>query len=216
MSNPLSSRNTEALVLAIILLPALYLAVIWNSLPAEVPMHYNAKGEIDRYGSKDELIGLLFMLNLPLYFIMRYAPQIDPKKKINPNQLLGMRLVLHVFISALALFIIYSTQQGGLKADPVDSLVGLLFAALGFFFRSIKPNYFIGIKTPWTLESEEVWTKTHQVSGPVWIAGGLFMAIAPLFAKAASVYIILGTTLGLSVFSVVYSYMVYKALPKEG
>ena len=94
--------------------------------------------------------------------------------------------------------------------------MGLLFAALGFFFRSIKPNYFIGIKTPWTLESEEVWTKTHQVSGPVWIACGLFMAIAPLFAKAASVYIILGTTLGLSVFSVVYSYMVYKALPKEG
>ena len=217
MSNPLSSRNTEALVLAIILLPALYLAVIWNSLPAEVPMHYNAKGEIDRYGSKDELIGLLFMLNLPLYFIMRYAPQLDPKKKINPKQLLGMRLVLHVFMSALALFILYSTQQGAL-ANPfgIVSLVGLLFAALGFFFRSIKPNYFIGIKTPWTLENEEVWTKTHQVSGPVWIAGGLFMAISPLFAKAASVYIILGTTLGLSVFSVVYSYMVYKALPKEG
>ena len=209
----MSKSKTELLILAIILLPALYLAFVWNTLPEEVPMHYKAKGEIDRYGSKDELIGLLFMLNLPLYFIMRYAPQLDPKKKINPKQLLGMRLVLHVFISALALFIIYSTQQGAL-ANPfgIVSLVGLLFAALGFFFRSIKPNYFIGIKTPWTLESEEVWNKTHQVSGPVWIAGGIFMAISPLFAKAGSVYIILGVTFGLALFSIVYSYVAYKRI----
>ena len=209
----MSKSKTELLILTIILLPALYLAFVWNTLPEEVPMHFNAKGEVDRYGSKDELIGLLFMLNLPLYFIMRFAPQIDPKKKINEKQLFGLRLVLHLFISAIALFIIYSTQQGAL-ANPfgIVSLVGLLFAALGFFFRSIKPNYFIGIKTPWTLESEEVWNKTHRVSGPVWIAGGIFMALSPLFAKAASIYIILGVTFGLAIFSVVYSYVAFKNL----
>jgi len=209
----MSKSKTELLILSIILLPALYLAFVWNALPEEVPMHFNAKGEADRYGSKDELIGVLFLLNLPLYFIMRYAPQLDPKKKINQKQLFGLRLVLHLFISAIALFIIYSTQQDAL-ANPfgIVSLVGLLFAALGFFFRSIKPNYFIGIKTPWTLESEEVWNKTHQVSGPVWIAGGIFMALSPLFAKSASVYIILGVTFGLAIFSVVYSYVAYKNL----
>jgi uncharacterized membrane protein len=209
----MSKSKTELLMLTIILLPAIYLAFVWNTLPEEVPMHFNAKGEVDRYGSKDELIGLLFMLNLPLYFIMRFAPQIDPKKKINEKQLFGLRLVLHLFISAIALFIIYSTQQGAL-ANPfgIVSLVGLLFAALGFFFRSIKPNYFIGIKTPWTLESEEVWNMTHRVSGPVWIAGGIFMALSPLFAKAASVYIILGVTFGLAIFSVVYSYVAFKNL----
>src|SRR6056300_542940 len=108
----MSKSKTELLMLAIILLPALYLAFVWNALPEEVPMHFNAKGEADRYSSKDELIGVLFMLNLPLYFIMRYAPQLDPKKKINEKQLFGLRLVLHLFISAIALFIIYSTQQG--------------------------------------------------------------------------------------------------------
>ena len=209
----MSKSKTELLILSIILPPALYLAFVWNALPEEVPMHFNAKGEADRYGSKDELIGVLFLLNLPLYFIMRYAPQLDPKKKINQKQLFGLRLVLHLFISAIALFIIYSTQQDAL-ANPfgIVSLVGLLFAALGFFFRSIKPNYFIGIKTPWTLESEEVWNKTHQVSGPVWIAGGIFMALSPLFAKSASVYIVLGVTFGLAIFSVVYSYVAYKNL----
>jgi uncharacterized membrane protein len=209
----MSKSKTELLILTIILFPAVYLALVWNALPEEVPMHFNAKGEADRYGSKDELIGVLFMLNLPLYFIMRYAPQLDPKKKINEKQLFGLRLVLHLFISAIALFIIYSTQQGAL-ANPfgIVSLVGLLFAALGFFFRSIKPNYFIGIRTPWTLENETVWTKTHKVSGPVWIAGGIFMAISPLFAKAASVFIILGVTFGLAIFSVVYSFVTYRNL----
>ena len=209
----MSKSKTELLILTIILFPAVYLALVWNALPEEVPMHFNAKGEADRYGSKDELIGVLFMLNLPLYFIMRYAPQLDPKKKINEKQLFGLRLVLHLFISAIALFIIYSTQQGAL-ANPfgIVSLVGLLFAALGFFFRSIKPNYFIGIRTPWTLENETVWTKTHKVSGPVWIAGGIFMAISPLFAKAASVLIILGVTFGLAIFSVVYSFVTYRNL----
>jgi len=209
----MSKSKTELLMLAIILLPALYLAFVWNALPEEVPMHFNAKGEADRYGSKDELIGVLFLLNLPLYFIMRYAPQLDPKKKINEKQLFGLRLVLHLFISAIALFIIYSTQQGAL-ANPfgIVSLGGLLFAALGFFFRSIKPNYFIGIRTPWTLENETVWTKTHKVSGPVWIAGGIFMAISPLFAKEASIYIILGVTFGLALFSMVYSYVTYRKL----
>jgi len=209
----ISKSKTELLILTIILFPAVYLSLVWNALPEEVPMHFNAKGEADRYGSKNELVGVLFLLNLPLYFIMRYAPQLDPKKKINEKQLFGLRLVLHLFISAIALFIIYSTQQGAL-ANPfgIVSLVGLLFAALGFFFRSIKPNYFIGIRTPWTLENETVWTKTHKVSGPVWIAGGIFMAISPLFAKSASVYIILGVTFGLAIFSVVYSYVAYKNL----
>ena len=209
----ISKSKTELLILTIILFPAVYLSLVWNALPEEVPMHFNAKGEADRYGSKNELVGVLFLLNLPLYFIMRYAPQLDPKKKINQKQLFGLRLVLHLFISAIALFIIYSTQQGAL-ANPfgIVSLVGLLFAALGFFFRSIKPNYFIGIRTPWTLENETVWTKTHKVSGPVWIAGGIFMAISPLFAKSASVYIILVVTFGLAIFSVVYSYVAYKNL----
>ena len=209
----ISKSKTELLILTIILFPAVYLSLVWNALPEEVPMHFNAKGEADRYGSKNELVGVLFLLNLPLYFIMRYAPQLDPKKKINEKQLFGLRLVLHLFISAIALFIIYSTQQGAL-ANPfgIVSLVGLLFAALGFFFRSIKPNYFIGIRTPWTLENETVWTKTHKVSGPVWIAGGIFMAISPLFAKSASVYIILGVTFGLAIFSVMYSYVTYRNL----
>ena len=109
-----NSTYTELLILAIIIIPAIYLLAIWADLPEEVPMHWNASGEIDRYGSKNELVGLLFMLNLPLYVILKYAPKIDPKKKISETQLAGLRIVMHLFMSALAVFIIYSTKQAEL------------------------------------------------------------------------------------------------------
>lgn len=206
-----NSTYTELLILAIIIIPAIYLLDIWADLPEEVPMHWNASGEIDRYGSKNELVGLLFMLNLPLYFILKYAPKIDPKKKISETQLAGLRIVMHLFMSALAVFIIYSTKQAELSSPfGLVSIVGLLFAGLGWYFPRIKPNYFIGIKTPWTLENDEVWHRTHKASGPVWIVGGILMAIVPLVAEKASIYAVLGITLLLSIYSVGYSYWAFK------
>lgn len=206
-----NSTYTELLILAIIIIPAIYLLAIWADLPEEVPMHWNASGEIDRYGSKNELVGLLFMLNLPLYVILKYAPKIDPKKKISETQLAGLRIVMHLFMSALAVFIIYSTKQAELSSPfGLASIVGLLFAGLGWYFPRIKPNYFIGIKTPWTLENDQVWHRTHKASGPVWIVGGILMAIVPLVAEKASIYAVLGITLLLSIYSVGYSYWAFK------
>ncbi len=206
-----NSTYTELLILAIIIIPAIYLLAIWADLPEEVPMHWNASGEIDRYGSKNELVGLLFMLNLPLYVILKYAPKIDPKKKISETQLAGLRIVMHLFMSALAVFIIYSTKQAELSSPfGLASIVGLLFAGLGWYFPRIKPNYFIGIKTPWTLENDQVWHRTHKASGPVWIVGGILMAIVPLVAEKASIYAVLGITMLLSIYSVGYSYWAFK------
>jgi uncharacterized membrane protein len=206
-----NSTYTELLILAIIIIPVIYLLDIWADLPEEVPMHWNASGEIDRYGSKNELVGLLFILNLPLYFILKYAPKIDPKKKISETQLAGLRLVMHLFMSAMAVFILYSTKQAELSSPfGLVSIVGLLIAGLGWYFPRIKPNYFIGIKTPWTLENDEVWQRTHKASGPVWIVGGILMAIVPLVAEKASIYAVLGITLLLSIYSVGYSYWAFK------
>lgn len=212
-----TSKYTELLIIALISIPVIYLLSIWTELPQRVPMHWNAAGEIDRYGDKNELVGLLLMINLPLYFILKYAPKIDPKKKISEAQLAGLRIVMHLFMAVLALFILYSTKQAELSSPfGIVSLVGLLFAALGWYFGRLKPNYFIGIKTPWTLESEEVWNRTHKASGPVWMVGGLLMAIVPLVAKEYSVYAVLGLTLMLTVYSVGYSYWAFKnPLPKS-
>ena len=147
--------------LAIVLIPFVYLIYIWNRLPEKVPMHWNGAGEIDRYGNKKELLIMLFMLVGITYFVFLIIPTIDPKQKLQNmgNKLNNLRMILTLFMSGLAVFILYSVQQNSSNPGFVFAIIGLLIAFLGNYFKTIKPNYFIGIKTPWTLENEEVWKK---------------------------------------------------------
>lgn len=147
--------------LLIAVLPFIYLAFIWNNLPDKIPMHWNGSGEIDRYGDKKELVLMLFLLTGITYFVFLVIPKIDPKQKLQNmgNKLNNLRLILGIFMSALAIGIVYSTQQKSSNPSFVFVIIGLLFTFLGNYFKTIKPNYFIGIRTPWTLENEEVWKK---------------------------------------------------------
>lgn len=158
----------EIPILIIAFLPIIYLSYIWEQLPNKVPVHWNIKGEIDRYGNKSELIIVSILLPLLIYVILLIAPKIDPKGKLNAmgNKLQTLKFLLTTFMSVLALFILYSAKNKSLTNPNYTVLfIGILFTVLGFYFKTIKPNYFIGIRTPWTLESETVWNKTHKLGG---------------------------------------------------
>ena len=101
--------------IAVALLPFVYLAYIWNELPKEVPMPWNASGEIDRWGDKSELFMMLFMLTGITYFVFLIIPYIDPKQKLQNmgNKLNNLRLILALFMSALAIYILYKKTQTG-------------------------------------------------------------------------------------------------------
>jgi uncharacterized membrane protein len=103
----------ELSLITIVLLPFIYLAYIWNQLPEKVPMHWNIKGEIDRYGEKMELIIIPILLPLLVYIIFLVVPKIDPKNKLNKmgNKLQTMKFLLPKFMSILALFIIYTAKN---------------------------------------------------------------------------------------------------------
>ncbi len=100
-------------LLQLYLLPFIYLAYIWNDLPEKVPMHWNIKGEIDRYGDKSELILIPILLPLLVYVIFLVVPKIDPKNKLNKmgNKLQTIKFLLTTFMSILALFIIYTAKN---------------------------------------------------------------------------------------------------------
>ena len=203
--------------IAVALLPFVYLAYIWNELPKEVPMHWNASGEIDRWGDKSELFMMLFMLTGITYFVFLIIPYIDPKQKLQNmgNKLNNLRLILALFMSALAIYILYSVQQKTSNPVLIFPLVGLLFAFLGNYFKTIKPNYFIGIRTPWTLENEEVWKKTHIIGGKLWFVGGLLMALTFLLPNEMQLYTFLGITAVITIVPIVYSYLEFKKIKNQ-
>jgi uncharacterized membrane protein len=203
--------------LAIALIPFAYLIYIWNRLPEKVPMHWNGAGEIDRYGDKKELLVMLFMLVGITYFVFLIIPSIDPKQKLQNmgNKLNNLRMILTLFMSGLAVFILYSVQQKTSNPSFVLAIIGLLFAFLGNYFKTIKPNYFIGIRTPWTLENEEVWKKTHLMGGKLWFVGGLLMALTFVLPNEMQLYTFLGITAVISIVPIVYSYLEFKKIKNQ-
>lgn len=209
----------ELPIVGFVLLPFIYLAYLWKGLPEKVPTHWNYKGEIDDWGTKYSLIGLVFLLPVLTYFLMLVIPKIDPKKRI---ELMGgkyyqIKFVIVTFMSVLALFIIHSSKSQTLSSPSmVFVLIGLLFMALGNYFKVIKQNYFLGIKTPWTLESEEVWKLTHILAGKLWIVGGLLMIIFSLvIPENINFYFFISIIAIISIVPIVYSYLKFKELKKS-
>ncbi len=207
--------NREWPLLLILLVPMAYLAWIWNSLGDQVPLHWNAGGEIDRWGSKTELA--LFALGLPvfMYMVLLIIPAIDPKERIEAmgtkwNQI---RIIILLFISGLDVLILHSAKTETLFEPTVLFLfIGLSVVLLGNYFQTIKPNYFVGIRTPWTLEDEEVWRATHRRAGQLWIVGGILIMVLSLILENHSlltVSVILLSTI-LIVLPILHSYFLYR------
>lgn len=204
----------ELPLIGIVLLPFVYLAYVWNQLPAQVPMHYNIEGEIDRYGNKSELILIPIMTSLLIYLIFLAVPYIDPKKQI---QKMGgkydtLKFIITTFMSILALFIIYTAKNQTLT-DPDYILLGcgVLFLILGNYFKTLKANYFIGIRTPWTLESESVWKQTHKLAGKIWFLGGLLIILSSLILDGKTNFIVFICITAIMVLvPVLYSYLLFR------
>lgn len=210
-TNPLYS---EWVLLGLMLVPFIYLATIYNQLPDSVPFHYDYNGQPDRYGPKEGLVLLFGGLTIMMYFMFRYIPKLDPKQNLNSTNYLKIRLLITVFWSILLVFLWYTSTQGVMGETFLSCLLAgvfLLLAGIGNLLYSVKPNYFVGIRTPWTLENETVWRKTHQWAAPVWVVGGLLGAILAFIVPGIGKPILVALiVLGLAGGSILYSYLVYK------
>lgn len=213
------SIKKELPILGIALLPLLYLVFVWNSLPEKVPLHWNLEGEIDNWGSKYTLIGLVFFMPILTYILMLVVPKIDPKKRIETmgGKYDQFKFILVAFMSVLSIFIIYISKNQKLSSPSmIVVLVGILFVFMGNYFKVIKPNYFIGIKTPWTLENEDVWKLTHLLAGKMWVIGGIVIVICSLIVpEDLNFYIFMSITAVISFVPIVYSYLIYQKTKKN-
>jgi len=211
----------ESILWAFIVLPYVYLAAIWNQLPAQVPTHFDFAGNVDTWSGKNTLLFLPGALGIAIYLVLLLIPVFDPKRKIQQmgNKYYTFRFLLTFFFSIFAIYLLYVSKTGVMKSPAMlIALVGVLFAILGNYFQTVRPNYFIGIRTPWTLESEEVWRKTHHLSGRLWMAGGILMAVlAFIICNNLILAIMLGVLFTILVIvPVVFSYTEFKKETESG
>ena len=206
----------ELILGAFVILPFIYLAIIWGQLPQQVPLHWNLQGDTNRLGNKSELIMIPLLLPLLTYLIFLIVPKIDPKKKIASmgNKFNQLKFILVIFMSVLSLWMLITVNNNAIFGPkPLFILIGTLFIILGNFFKTIKANYFIGIRTPWTLENEVVWKETHKLGGKLWFTGGSAVVLSSLFlAPEINIIIFLVITGIITLVPIVFSYIKFKQL----
>lgn len=199
--------------------PLIYLAVVWNNIQGNVPLHFNIKGEADGYGDKNDLLSLTIILGVAstfTYLLLTQIHKIDPKrqsKSAYTPATARIGLITAIFLSLLNCFIIYTAvhNTGQMHGRIMVILLGAFFAALGNYMHNIKPNYFAGFRLPWTLESEDNWKKTHLLGGRLWFGGGILIAIAGfLFKQNIAFGVMIGVIAFITIVPVIYSFLLYK------
>ncbi len=206
----LNFLKNEWLILTILLAPFIYLSFVWYQLPSALPIHWNLAGEVDNQGPRY----LFPLLNIGIYLLLLLIPRIDPRKgnyQLFASTYYKLRLVLVLFFSALSTLIIAKAQGFAINLDKLVLVCAiLLLTTIGNYMTTLRPNWFIGIRLPWTLESDTVWRKTHQLGGKLWFWLGLVLLIASFFLPTALMSSLLfGGVIIMVVIPVVYAYIVY-------
>lgn len=205
------------LALPIILSPLVYIYYKWASLPETIAVHYGVDGQADRFGAKSEFLIMILVItgiNVAIFFGLPNIYKIDPRKTAadNKNRLKGITLATVLFLTFISYLIIANAGKTELKLENkwIFSAVGLFWAVLGNYMYNIKPNYFAGIRLPWTLNDEENWRLTHRFAGKLWFAGGLLMMVLAFLVPPASVPYLFIAILTITVLPpVIYSYRLY-------
>ena len=207
------------LILILILFGFALGAYFYPSLPDKVPIHWNASGEINGYGSK--LFGAFGMplISLAMYLMFLVLPYIDPQKKNYADfkstyQFLKYLIILF-FLGTEVMTLLIASGVIVNKPIFIQIMVSLLFILIGNVMGRFKHNYFVGIKTPWTLANEEVWRKTHRLAAPLWVLGGI---INILLAFTGTNFNGIGFMVIVAVISIIpigYSYIAYQQIVKK-
>jgi len=204
-------------VVLIALIPVFYLAAIYGSLPETIPTHFGFSGKPDHFGDKQSLwiTGIILaIVSLCVYFLLSNLYRIDPKKtaRLSPEifEKIGMAVVL--LFATLGISLIYASVHGAFSTRLLLPIMGLFFVYMGNMMHSIKPNYFVGIRLPWTLEDPNNWRATHQLGGKLWFIGGIFITITTLlFPEKIALISFFSATLIIILIPIIYSFRYFKS-----
>ena len=211
----MSTRTTTIAVLIVIAAATLAGLLLWNRLPDQMASHWNINDQVDGYMPKFWGVFLQPFITLGMFVLFLVIPAIDPLKA-NIAQFRGE---FNLFIVLMVGFMIYLYSltlawslgyQDFRMSGAMLPAIGLLFIFLGFMMRQAKRNFFIGIRTPWTLSSDTVWNETHRVGAVLFMVSGALAFLGGFFGGMTAFWMMFAPMIGSTVFLLVYSYVLYQ------
>lgn len=176
----------ETILILISIIPIIYILLVWDSLPNEIATHFDLKGNANGFTKKSNILLIVSSIMLFSYLTLSFIQKLDPKNQIKlmGNKLYKIKLLVILFMSLIFTFIIYKATNENVNDKFLLIVFALFFIIMGNYMQTVKPNFFIGIRTPWTLQSDVVWKKTHKIAGVLMMITGLlsivFIFILPI------------------------------------
>ena len=211
----MSTRTTTIIVLILIAAAAIAGLLLWNRLPEQMASHWDINDQVNGYMSKFWGVWMMPLITLGMFVLFLVIPSIDPLKA----NIAQFREAFNLFIVLIVAFMLYIhalTLAWGLghtdfkMSTSMLPAMGLLFIFIGFMLRKAKRNFFIGIRTPWTLSSDYVWDKTHQLGAILFMASGVLAFIGGMFGGMTAFWFLFVPLIGSTIFLLVYSYVLYQ------
>jgi uncharacterized membrane protein len=211
----MSTRTTTIVVLIMIAAATLAGLLLWNRLPDQMASHWNINDQVDGYMPKFWGVFLLPLITLGLLGLFLAVPALDPLKA----NIAQFREAFNLFIVLMVAFMLYiyglslawSLGYTGFKmSGALLPAIGLLFIFIGFMLRKAKRNFFIGIRTPWTLSSDTVWNETHRIGAVLFMISGALAFLGGLFGGNTAFWMMFAPIIGSTIFLLVYSYVLYQ------
>jgi len=212
-------RRSEAVVVAIIVLTALISLFFYPYLPGTIASHWDAQGQVNGYMSKFWGVFLVPIISIGIFLLFWLIPRIDPLKK----NIEKFRQYFDWLIVVLMLFLLYIHMLSimwNLGARFNFSLMmvpalGLLYFYMAIMLPKAKRNWFVGIRTPWTISSDIVWEKTHKLGGKLFLFAAIIAFIGMIVPNQA-IWLSVGPVLLAAIITTIYSYVAYQKEKKTG
>ena len=212
-------NKTDLAVLTLCVLMFTVPAAFLPWMPERIPVHWGIDGEIDGWATRGGIF-LGPLMGLGTCLLLKILPAIDPKKKNYQKFGRGYdmtRLCMALFFFFMQCLTLYSAfyPESPLEIWRLISVgVGVLLCVMGNFMPQFRHNYFVGIRTPWTLASEPCWRRTHRLAGPLWFWGGILLALMSLFFGSRMLFAaMLVLVCVITAIPCIYSYIIYKKEP---
>ena len=209
----MNMRKTEIILFAIILLCFIIGIYFYPQMPEKIASHWNAQGQVDGYMSKFWGMFLIPLVLVGIALLFLAIPKIDPlKANIEKFRKYYDGFVILFLVFMLSVYFQVILWNLGIKISPNVVLpvgIGILFFYIGILCENAKRNWFIGIRTPWTLSSEKVWEKTHKIGGKLFKIAGAISFIGVFFQNYALFFILVPAIL-VTVYTITYSYIEYQ------
>lgn len=210
MKNKIKFKKESVIsVIISILLFALVNLLFYKKMPETLPTHWGFNNKIDGYSSKFTTLITTPLLLIFLNIFSCFMLDNDPKNKDKNNFVItiGKATIPLVMLITFVISVFYGLGKKINVMVIISIFVGFLLILIGNYFPKTKRNYTVGIKLPWTLNSDENWNKTHRLAGYFFILGGIFFLLTPFIGNE---YLIFLTFMIIGIIPAIYSFYLYK------